>query len=68
MQPEWARSIAEDCQTAGIPFMFKQWGKFAPMDGSMFPAMVKANGAKHEDRTLDGQEYNGIPDWGTIEE
>lgn len=30
MHPEWARAIRDQCQTAGVPFMFKQWGEYAP--------------------------------------
>jgi protein gp37 len=26
MHPEWARSIRDQCQAAGVPFFFKQWG------------------------------------------
>jgi len=28
MHPEWVRSIRDQCQTAGIPFHFKQWGEW----------------------------------------
>lgn len=28
--PEWVRSIRDQCVAAGVPFLFKQWGKFAP--------------------------------------
>jgi protein gp37 len=30
MHPEWVRSIRDQCQTAGVPFFFKQWGEFEP--------------------------------------
>lgn len=30
MHPEWARSLREQCQAAGVPFLFKQWGEWAP--------------------------------------
>src|SRR6185312_10189244 len=26
MQPEWVRSIRDQCRAAGVPFFFKQWG------------------------------------------
>lgn len=26
MHPRWARSLREQCKTAGVPFFFKQWG------------------------------------------
>ena len=26
MEPEWVRSIRDQCRAAGVPFFFKQWG------------------------------------------
>ena len=31
MHPDWARSLRDQCQEAGVPFFFKQWGEWAPM-------------------------------------
>lgn len=28
MHPDWARSLRDQCQAAGVPFLFKQWGEF----------------------------------------
>lgn len=30
MHPEWARSLRDQCQAAGVAFHFKQWGEWAP--------------------------------------
>jgi protein gp37 len=30
MHPEWARSLRDQCQAAGVPFLFKQWGEWSP--------------------------------------
>lgn len=30
MHPDWARSIRDQCQAAGVPFFFKQWGEWGP--------------------------------------
>jgi protein gp37 len=30
MHPDWARKVRDDCKAAGVPFMFKQWGEWAP--------------------------------------
>ena len=30
MHPDWARSLRDQCQSAGVPFFFKQNGEFAP--------------------------------------
>lgn len=35
MHPDWARSIRDQCEAAGVPFFFKQWGQHAP---SCYPA------------------------------
>lgn len=31
MHPDWARSIREQCQKAGVPYFFKQWGEWKPI-------------------------------------
>jgi len=28
MHPDWVRSLRDQCQEAGVPFFFKQWGEF----------------------------------------
>lgn len=28
MHPGWARSLRDQCQVAGVPFLFKQWGEW----------------------------------------
>ena len=30
MHPDWAKSLRDQCQSAGVPFFFKQWGEWAP--------------------------------------
>ncbi len=30
MHPAWARSLCDQCQAAGVPFFFKQWGEHEP--------------------------------------
>lgn len=30
MHPDWARSLRDQCAAAGTPFLFKQWGEWAP--------------------------------------
>jgi protein gp37 len=31
MHPDWARDLRDQCATAGVPFLFKQWGEWAPI-------------------------------------
>lgn len=30
MHPQWARDLRDQCQAAGVPFFFKQWGEWCP--------------------------------------
>jgi protein gp37 len=46
MKPEWARSIRDQCQDAGVPFFFKQWGGVR---------------RKVAGRQLDRREWNELP-------
>ena len=35
MHPDWARQLRDQCVAVGVPFLFKQWGEWAPhrLDG-----------------------------------
>ncbi len=46
MQADWARDIRDQCQAAGVPFYFKQWG-----------GVFK----KRHGRVLDGRTWDEIP-------
>jgi protein gp37 len=30
MHPDWVRSLRDQCEPAGVPFLFKQWGEYSP--------------------------------------
>ncbi len=30
MHPDWARDLRDQCEAAGVPFLFKQWGEWSP--------------------------------------
>ncbi|MCM2441157.1 phage Gp37/Gp68 family protein [Agrobacterium vitis] len=32
MHPDWARSLRDQCAAAGVPFLFKQWGQWGPIE------------------------------------
>jgi protein gp37 len=32
MHPDWVRSLRDQCASAGVPFLFKQWGSWAHED------------------------------------
>ena len=46
ISPDWVREIRDQCQAAGVPFFFKQWGGRSP---------------KQSGRILDGREWNEMP-------
>jgi len=46
MHPDWARSVRDQCVSAGVPFFFKQWGGVRK---------------KKAGRLLDGREWNEYP-------
>jgi len=56
MQPSWARDLRDQCASAGVPFMFKQWGAWGPRDGGMVQTGKKSTG-----RELDGREHLEFP-------
>lgn len=74
MKLEWARSLRDQCQSAGIPFHFKQWGEWIPEEQATCKNPVGANkcptidgvgywcvGKKYSGRLLDGREWNEFP-------
>lgn len=70
MHPDWARVVRDQCKTAGVPFLFKQWGEFAPVSDVAGPgehftfpdgATVRRIGKKSAGRTLDGAIHDSFP-------
>jgi protein gp37 len=35
MHPDWARSLRDQCHHANVPFFYKQWGAWVPIDSGM---------------------------------
>ena len=76
MHPDWARGLRDQCAAAGVPFLFKQWGEWAPaetvhdLEGRRFREMEEyieptngmyRVGKKAASRLLDGVEHNEFP-------
>ncbi|MCW5233499.1 phage Gp37/Gp68 family protein [Verminephrobacter eiseniae] len=57
MHPDWARSLRDQCQGAGVPFFFKQWGQWRQHAGKTFIEV----GKKAAGRLLDGREWDEVP-------
>lgn len=43
MHPAWASSLRDQCQAAGVPFFFKQWGEWSPFGSLSGPQTVVVN-------------------------
>lgn len=45
MHPEWARTLRDQCQAAGTPFFFKQWGEWKPFceGGGWHDSLYRSN-------------------------
>ena len=76
MHPDWARSLRDQCNSAGVPFFFKQWGEWGALGQSnpklahvwlwtkcsdQRQACVYKVGKKAAGRMLDGCEWNEVP-------
>jgi protein gp37 len=44
---DWVRTIRDQCESAGVPFMFKQWGEWCPCD----PTSEEARSTPHSGYT-----------------
>lgn len=56
MQPDWARSLRDQCEATGTAFFFKQWGAYEWTDGE--PRRV---GKHNAGRVLDGVVHSEMP-------
>jgi protein gp37 len=73
MLPDWARSLRDQCQAAGVPFFFKQWGEWSPPDYQTVQTLENCDaagvrsetsarvGKKAAGRVLDGREWSEFP-------
>ena len=73
--PEWFRSIRDQCQAAGVPFFFKQWGEWVPVHNLLEHPVSYSDvpcgdgthrrmfnvGKKAAGAVLDGREWREFP-------
>lgn len=77
MHPDWARSLRNQCQAAGVPFFFKKWGEWinvhperkdyeysSPPEKCLTIGDTRFYrvGKKAAGRLLDGREWNEYPE------
>jgi protein gp37 len=53
LNPQWVRQIRQQCEEAGVPFFFKQWGAFNEAGAKV--------GKGRAGRILDGRLWNAMP-------
>jgi protein gp37 len=74
MHPDWVTSLLHQCQEADVPFHFKQWGHWVPVEavnaksiaktlkfGKDRPVEMVRLPKKEAGRTLNGATWNGVP-------
>lgn len=75
MHPDWVRSLRDQCQAAGVPFFFKQWGEYcfpSQMPEETYQALQDRYnldveipwkvGKKAAGRILDGETWDEMPE------
>jgi protein gp37 len=59
--PGWFRAVRDQCKAAGVPFLFKQWGEYAPFDGHAFLQPRALRGEGFRSRTFpDGERVGRV--------
>lgn len=74
MHPDWAVSLLPECQSFNVPFHFKQWGHWVPLELTDETARPKLLNLRNErpvemvrlskklaGRTLEGTTWDGVP-------
>jgi protein gp37 len=71
MHPDWVRSLRDQCQAAGVPFFFKQWGEWNPDNKGICRGIRTQKlegvvlyriGKKAAGRSLDGEAWDEMPE------
>ncbi|WP_322073383.1 phage Gp37/Gp68 family protein [Burkholderia cepacia] len=54
MHPDWSRSLRDQCSTAGVPFLFKQHGEWAPGSGDFGSGRFETAAIAYDGRIAPG--------------
>lgn len=60
--PNWFRSLRDECAAAGVPFLFKQWGEWAPLSGAGLDLDGRDAGLYASNRKAEDGEDQGLVD------
>lgn len=65
MHPDWVRLVRDQCENANVPFTLKQWGEWAPYDGSTPDADDNPEQTKFLTMEWEGDHWRdvGRPGW-----
>ncbi len=60
MHPDWVRSLRDQCVSAGVPFLFKQWGEWIPVEplADEFPSCGDIPEGEYEQHDWDDYRYS----------
>jgi protein gp37 len=65
VDPSWIRTLRDQCVANEVPFLFKQWGQWAPdgdhPDMTINHSMVLCRSKKEAGRVLDGRTWDQFP-------
>jgi protein gp37 len=74
MHPDWVTSLLNQCRNVNVPFHFKQWGHWVPVEaaksnsatktlkfGNHRPVTMVRLAKKEAGRILNGTTWNGVP-------
>jgi protein gp37 len=66
LHPDWVRGIRDQCLRSKTPFLFKQWGEWAPAAANNGPGddLMSRPGRKAAGRLLDGRTWSEFPEAG----
>lgn len=61
MHPDWVRSLRDQCASAGVPFLFKQWGEWLPGEFGSPPLVEMQDGSCFDRHAL--PDMDDAPHW-----
>ena len=62
MDPAWVRDVRDQCERMEVPFFFKQWGAWGPVDAAEGnEPLLRRLGKKAAGRLLDGRTWDEMP-------